>query len=118
MRRAPPVSSVMMNGEGEGGMSTTTEAREAKHGRPRDPHVDAAIRQATLDLLVEEGFARMSIEGVANRAGVGKAAIYRRWDSKTALVVEAIHDLVKPHLDWPCSDDIRADLEVIFGLAL
>lgn len=95
-------------------MSTASEVREARHGRPRDPHVDAAIRQATLDLLVEEGFARMSMEGVATRAGVGKAAIYRRWDNKTALVVEAITELVQPHLDWPQTDDIRADLEVIF----
>ena len=88
--------------------------REARHGRPRDPQVDAAIRQATLDLLVEEGFARMSIEGVASRAGVGKATIYRRWDHKTALVVDAIHELLSPHLNWPHTDDIRADLEAIF----
>jgi AcrR family transcriptional regulator len=101
-------------------MTSVTEVHEVqhKHGRPRDPQVDAAIRQATLDLLVEEGFARMSIEGVANRAGVGKAAIYRRWDSKTALVVESIRDLISPHLDWPHSEDIRADLEDIFRLAL
>jgi AcrR family transcriptional regulator len=99
-------------------MGGATEVREARHGRPRDPHVDSAIKQAALDLLVEEGFARMSMEGVANRAGVGKAAIYRRWDSKTALVVDAIHDVVSPHLDWPSTTDIRADLEVIFRQSL
>lgn len=91
---------------------------EVRHGRPRDPHVDAAIRQAALELLVEEGFARMSMEGVASRAGVGKAAIYRRWEGKTALVVEAIHDLVAPKVGWPHTDDIRADLEVIFAQTL
>lgn len=95
-------------------MAGSTELKEAKHGRPRDPHVDAAIRRAALDLLMEEGFARMSIEGVASRAGVGKAAIYRRWDHKTALVLDAIHDLLAPHMQaWPQTDDIRADLEVI-----
>lgn len=93
-------------------------APEVKHGRPRDPHVDAAIRRAALDLLVEEGFAHMSMEGVATRAGVGKAAIYRRWDSKTALVVDAIHELVKPYLDWPKTGDIRADLETIFAKSI
>jgi AcrR family transcriptional regulator len=91
---------------------------EVRQGRPRDPHVDAAIRTAALELLVEEGFARMSMEGVAARAGVGKAAIYRRWDSKTALVVDAIHELVAPRLNWPNTDDIRADLEVIYTQAL
>jgi AcrR family transcriptional regulator len=91
----------------------------ARHGRPRDPHVDAAIRRAALDLLVEEGFANMSMEGVANRAGVGKAAIYRRWDSKTALVVDSIHEVMAPLMqEWPHTDDIRADLEVIFTQAL
>lgn len=99
-------------------MGGATEVREARHGRPRDPHVDSAIKQAALELLVEEGFARMSMEGVANRAGVGKAAIYRRWDSKTALVVDAIHDVVSPHLDWPTTSDIRADLEAIFRQSL
>jgi AcrR family transcriptional regulator len=100
-------------------MGGVTELKEARHGRPRDPQVDAAIRRAALDLLVEEGFARMSMEGVATRAGVGKAAIYRRWDSKTELVIDAIHELVTPHVkDWPHTDDIRADLEVIFRMFL
>jgi AcrR family transcriptional regulator len=99
-------------------MGPVTAVREARHGRPRDPHVDAAIRQAALELLVEEGFDRMSMEGVANNAGVGKAAIYRRWDCKTDLVVDSIHDLVSNKIDWPHSDDIRADLEVIFTQTL
>ena len=93
------------------------EPKENRQGRPRDPHVDAAARRAALDLLVEEGFARMSMEGVAARAGVGKAAIYRRWDNKTALVLDAVHELLSPHLgDWPHTDDIRADLEAIYRL--
>jgi AcrR family transcriptional regulator len=91
---------------------------EVRHGRPRDPHVDAAVRKAALEVLTEEGFARMSIEGVASRAGVGKAAIYRRWDGKTALVVDAIRELMAPKMDWPRTDDIRSDLEVIFTKAL
>jgi AcrR family transcriptional regulator len=85
-----------------------------RHGRPRDPHVDEAIRRAAIDLLLEEGFARMSIDGVASRAGVGKAAIYRRWDNKTALVVEAIHDRVTCGIEWPDTGDLRADLEAFF----
>ncbi|HSS10967.1 MAG TPA: helix-turn-helix domain-containing protein, partial [Acidimicrobiales bacterium] len=70
------------------------EATLTKVGRPRDPHVDKAILSAALDLLIEDGFPRLSIEGVAARAGVGKAAIYRRWDSKTSLVVDAINERV------------------------
>jgi len=59
-------------------------------GRPRDPEADRAILRATVDLLVEEGYEGLSIEGVAARAGVGKTTIYRRWPSKAELVVAAI----------------------------
>lgn len=65
-------------------MTPTTESRPA--GRPRDLRVDAAIRAAALELLVEAGYTQLSIEGVARRAGVGKRTIYRRWSSKAHLV--------------------------------
>lgn len=59
-------------------------------GRPRDPDLDRAILDATIALLAQEGFARMSIERVAARAGVGKPTIYRRWPSKVDLVIAAL----------------------------
>jgi len=59
-------------------------------GRPRDPDLDRAILDATIELLAEEGFARMSFEHVAARAGVGKPTIYRRWTSKVDLVNAAL----------------------------
>jgi AcrR family transcriptional regulator len=59
-------------------------------GRPRSAAADEAIVDATLALLSEEGFDRLSMDGVACRAGVGKATIYRRWPSKEALVIEAV----------------------------
>jgi AcrR family transcriptional regulator len=59
-------------------------------GRPRSAEVDLAIRRATIDLLAEESYDALSMEAVASRAGCGKAAIYRRWPSKSALVVDAI----------------------------
>ena len=66
-------------------------ARTKPRGRPRDPERDQAIVEATLELLAEEGYARLSIEAVAQRAGVGKPTLYRRWDSKAQLVVAALH---------------------------
>ena len=62
-------------------------------GRPRSEEAHQAILDATLDLLVEVGFSAMTVEGVASRAGVGKATIYRRWPSKLPLVVEAFGQL-------------------------
>jgi AcrR family transcriptional regulator len=96
----------------------TSEATIGRVGRPRDPHVDEAILSAALDLLIEDGFARLSIEGVASRAGVGKATVYRRWESKTALVVEAINDRLVSSIDFPDSGDFRADLEAVLTQVL
>jgi AcrR family transcriptional regulator len=59
-------------------------------GRPRDPDLDRAILDATIELLARDGFARTSIEQVAARAGVGKTTIYRRWSSKVDLVIAAL----------------------------
>ena len=62
-------------------------------GRPRSEEAHQAILDATIELLVEVGFSSLTVEGVASRAGVGKATIYRRWPSKLPLVVEAFGQL-------------------------
>jgi AcrR family transcriptional regulator len=64
-------------------------------GRTRDPAADRAILDATLALIADEGFERLTIEGVAARAGVGKATVYRRWESKQALVVAAVDHMAR-----------------------
>ena len=68
----------------------TSRPRDPKPGRPRDPEADRAILQATLKLLTDQGYAGMSVEGVASEAGVGKTTIYRRYASKEELVVAAL----------------------------
>lgn len=79
-------------------------------GRPRDPSRDEAILAATLALFAEDGYAGVSIEGVAARAGVGKATIYRRYSSKAQLVVDAVQVCVGATEDLPDTGDVRADL--------
>jgi AcrR family transcriptional regulator len=59
-------------------------------GRPRKTEVDAAILGAARDLLADDGYERMTMEGIAARAGVGKPTVYRRWPSKAAVVAEAV----------------------------
>ena len=59
-------------------------------GRPRDPEVDRRIAQAALDLFGEAGWAGFAMETVARRAGVGKASLYLRWNSKDALLTDAV----------------------------
>lgn len=67
--------------------------RSVKVGRPRSQKSHRAILDATLELLAEQGFDGLSIEGVADRAGVGKTTIYRRWENKEALVSAALQDM-------------------------
>jgi AcrR family transcriptional regulator len=68
------------------------------------------IMRATLDLARDVGYARLSIERVAARAGVGKHTIYRRWPSKGLLFLDSLLTLNEPVLDYPDSGDIVADL--------
>ncbi len=67
-------------------MTTTQTAA----GRPRDPEVDRRIAQAALDLFADAGWAGFAMETVARRAGVGKASLYLRWNSKEALLTGAV----------------------------
>lgn len=78
-------------------------------GRPLDPAIDAQLLRATQDLLIEEGFERLTMDAVARRCGASKATIYRRWSSKTALVVAAAAALLEV-VEAPDTGDLREDL--------
>ena len=79
-------------------------------GRPRSAEADRAILRATVDLLAEEGYGGVTMEGVAARAGVGKATVYRRWASKSALVVDAIDACRESSWQPPDTGSARDDL--------
>ena len=78
----------------------------------RSGRAQAAILAATLELLAEEGFAGLTVDATAARAGVGKATIYRHWRSKAELVIEAVGTLVEP-APVPDTGDLREDLLVV-----
>jgi AcrR family transcriptional regulator len=84
-------------------------AEARRPGRPRDPQADAAILQATVEVLCEHGFGAFTVDAVAAHAGVGKATIYRRWPSREALVLDAAATLV-PQPDVPDTGSVRDDL--------
>ena len=97
---------------------TTNEAFGAsKGGRPRSVHSQQAILEATLTLLAEEGFEAMSIEAIAARAGVGKKTIYRWWDSKEALVIDAIKNVQQVNHPVIETGSLRGDLIALFSTA-
>ena len=67
---------------------------QAVIGRPREARLDGAILAATLQLIAEVGVHDLRMDAVAERAGVGKAAIYRRYRSKDDLVTATVAALV------------------------
>ena len=66
--------------------------RRRAAGRPLDENVDAAILETAWRLLLEDGYARMSIARVAEEARVGRPAIYRRYKDKSELVAAVLAD--------------------------
>ena len=89
-----------------------------RSGRPRNAEIDSAVLEATGRLLVERGYAATSVEMVARRAGVGKAAIYRRWRSKEELVVELLSHVAAGVEPVPDLGDTRAELLRLVGEAI
>lgn len=79
-------------------------------GRPRDARNDQAILEAARDILREQGYRGLTIDGVAARAGVGRPTIYRRWPSKPALVVAALVDSSRLALPADDTGSLRRDL--------
>jgi AcrR family transcriptional regulator len=59
-------------------------------GRPRSDAARLAVLHAVDDMLVEEGYAAMTMKGIAARAGVGKQTVYRWWTSKAEILLEAV----------------------------
>ena len=85
--------------------------------RPRSAESHAAILQAALELVVERGLRGTTIEGIAARAGVGKATIYRRWKTKEELFMEALKTVAFPLPD-PGTGSLRGDVEAIVAFNL
>src|SRR5271169_1833272 len=86
-------------------------------GRPRDARADRAIITATIELMAEHGVHALRMDDVADRAGVGKATIYRRYRSKDELVTDAVGALVS-EIEIPDSGSTRTDLLVLMREAV
>ena len=85
--------------------------------RPRSAESHAAILQAALELVVDGGLRGTSIEGIAARAGVGKATIYRRWKTKEELFAEALRSIAVALPD-PDTGSLRGDVLALTASAL
>lgn len=88
------------------------DAKKKPPGRPRSAKSHQAMLKATLELLGEVGFEAMSIEAIANRAGVGKTTIYRRYSSKDELVADAIESTQEEVL-IPDTGNLWTDIDTL-----
>lgn len=79
-------------------------------GRPRSTQARAAILQAAGDLLDERGFSALSVEAIAERAGVSKATIYRWWPNKATVVMDAFLEPRSNDITFPDTGSTREDL--------
>lgn len=89
-------------------------------GRPRSEASRQAILEAAVELVTRDGYANVTIEGIAARAGTGKQTIYRWWPSKADVLLEAGADRVEgpPDRDHGSYEaDLRAFLEASYRLA-
>jgi len=77
--------------------------------------VTDAIRAAVFAELASVGYGRMSIESIARRAGVGKAAVYRRWPSKLPIVLDVVSALAVHSLPAPDTGTLLGDVKALLG---
>jgi AcrR family transcriptional regulator len=74
------------------------------------PAITKAITEAVLDEWAEQGLARLSMEAVAKRAGVGKSALYRRWSSKQEMAISVISEFSVARAAVADTGSLRGDL--------
>jgi AcrR family transcriptional regulator len=70
--------------------------KSSSGGRPRDRAVDDAILKTAIELFIKHGVEGAGFEQIAKCSGISRAAIYRRWKSKEALLVAALKSTKQP----------------------
>jgi AcrR family transcriptional regulator len=76
----------------------------------RTARVRTAVLDATVVELVERGYAGLTVEAIAARAGVNKTTLYRRWRSREGLIVDAVERWAAAQADVPDTGDLDEDL--------
>lgn len=88
------------------------DPRARSPGRPRSERAHRAILQAANELLKREGFAAVTMEAIAERAGVSKATIYRWWPNRAAVVMDGFLSTVSSEVPFPHTGHAREDIRI------
>ena len=92
------------------GPGAVLESEERARPPGRGPKVRAAVLAATLAELADTGYAGLTIENVARRAGVHKTTIYRRWMDRESLVADVLGERIAMDFPIPDTGSVEADL--------
>src|SRR3954465_2590108 len=103
---------------GDSGPSGARRPARRPGRRPLDRAKDQAITAAVVEVLARLGFSGFTMDEVALAAGVGKAAIYRRWAGKTELLASYTEGSIKGTLDVSDTGSLRSDLVVLLTSAV
>lgn len=90
-------------------LGSSGPARPVGRGRK----AQAAVRAATLAELLDRGYAELTVEGVAQRAGVHKTTVYRRWKDRASLVVDALAEHFATDIPTPDTGAVETDLQAL-----
>ena len=91
----------------------TSDAPVRTAGRRRSEDAHQVVLRGVLEMLEEQGYGAITIEGVAARTGVAKSTIYRWWSSKGELVMEAYGEAVRQRVPVPDRGSVEADLTAL-----
>lgn len=95
------------------GTSPETPVKRGR-GRPRDEGADERILSAAAALMLQRGAADVTVDEVAEQAGVGKATVYRRYPSKDAMAAAALNTLFRASVPIPDTGSFRTDMEAVY----
>ncbi|WP_410768504.1 TetR/AcrR family transcriptional regulator [Fontibacillus sp. BL9] len=84
----------------------------AKRGRPRNVETQKSILSASYDLLLEKGFGAVTVEKIAERAGVSKATIYKWWPNKAAVVMDGFLSSAAERMPVPDTGSALNDIVI------
>ncbi|AXB42252.1 TetR/AcrR family transcriptional regulator [Amycolatopsis albispora] len=90
----------------------------AERSRRRGEHLEQAIFEAVWAELLEVGYAKLTMEAVAARAGTSKPVLYRRWAGRAELVLAAWRHRLPVSLELPDTGTLSGDLKELLGRSL
>jgi AcrR family transcriptional regulator len=105
----------MSEGRQDGGVARPPARHRGRNLARFDRSLDGAIMDAALRGLADRGYDKLSMDDIASRARVGKAAIYRRWPTKAAVVADAIAHWRRglSPVEPPNTGSLRGDIEAL-----